>query len=156
MKITNVGKDLICVDDQDFIDDISFDHKIHLVKLNFTEPTIEKMVWVMNTFQNTNRFIIGDNISFYNGYLKHTNKKYYVVNTEHNKLVSFYKKNNKVLLDITQISEFERQFVFNVILNDILSCTEVIAVNKKDYIQFVDMFNNWNGNLIVLEDNQSL
>lgn len=156
MKITKVGSDLICVTEQDYTDNISFEHKVHLVKLAFDNPTSDKMFWVMKTFQNTNRFIIADNISFYNSYLKHTNKKYYVSNSEPNKLVSFYKRNNKVLLDTTQLSDFERQFVFNVIIDDILSCTEVVAVSKKDYVQYVEIFNNWNGNLIVLEDGETL
>ena len=114
------------------------------------------MAWVMRKFQNTNRFIISDHISFYNGYLKHTSKKYYVTNTEHNKLVSFYKKNNKVLLDTTQLSDFERQFVFNVVLSDILTCTEVMVVSKKDYVNSSTILNSWNGNLVVLEDGESL
>jgi hypothetical protein len=156
MKITIVGLDVVCVTDTDYINNKSYKHKIHLVKLDFSDPTSAKMEWVIKTFKDTNRFIVSDNISFYNSYLKHTNKKYYVLNTEINKLVSFYKKNNKVLLDTTKLSEFERIFVFNVILDDILSCTEVMVISKDDYNYYTNKLNKWSGNLIILEYGESL
>jgi len=156
MKITKIGEDLITISEEQYNNNVTYVHKIHLIKLNFSSPNTEKMYWVLKNFKNTNRFIISDNISFYNSYLKYTNKKYYVSNTEHNKLVSFYKKNNKVLLDITKLSMFEQQFVLNVILDDILSCTEVIVIEKQDYVEHVDKFNKWNGNLIILGEGESL
>lgn len=156
MKITKIGSDMVCITDKDYSDNISYDHKVHLIKLDFKNPTSAKMSWVIDTFKNTNRYIISDNVSFYNSYLKHTNKKYYVSNTEYNKLVSFYKKNNKVLLDTTKLSDFEIQFVFTVVLEDILSCTEVMVVSKENYMLFAENFNRWSGNLIILEDGDSL
>ena len=152
MKITRLGVDMITLTEIDYENKTTFNHKVHLIKLVFTSPNQQKMDWVIKNFPSTRRFVVSDNVSFYNHCLKQTNLKYYVCNTEPNRIVSFFKRHNKVLLDITCLSETEKVFVLNVALDDILTCTEVIAVRRIDYIKHVELFNGWSGDLILLEE----
>lgn len=156
MKITLPGRDIITINEND-IDDCNqvFINKIHLIRLCFNDPTVDKMEWVIKKFNTTNRYVVDiDNLRFYNYFLKRTNLKYYVINTNDTwrGLVSFYKRNNKVLLDITQLSEFEKQFVLNINLKDILFNTEVIMIDETDYSNHYDVINSWNGNCIIKDD----
>jgi len=124
--------------------------RIHLIKLDFKEPTLEKVEFVLNTFKSTNRFVIDNNIRFYNDILRNTNKKYYISNTEADKIITFFKRNNKVILDTTRLSVLEKAFVFSVALEDVLSNTEVIIVGQKYYRENPGPYNNWSGNLILV------
>jgi hypothetical protein len=154
--ITIPGRDIIVVNEQSFEDNVSYDYKVHLIRLMFDNPTDEKMLWVTNTFKKTNRYVIDtQHIRYYNYYLKRTNLKYYIINTKSDwtGIVSFFKKNNKVLFDITKLSEFDRMFVMNVALIDILSNTEVILIGKNDYSLMLDIFNQWKGDIIINDDN---
>ena len=151
MKITVLGKDLINIDEGGR-NGYGQGEKVHLIKLSFSNPTIEKMDDVMNEFPKTNRFIIDDNIRFYNYYFKNRYKKYYVSNKIGTQLISFFKKNNKVLLDVTKLNEFEAQFVLNVCLADILENVEVMMVQREDYERRLEIFNEWKGNLIFYDD----
>ena len=155
IKITKPGSDIIRITDVDYGKNITVEEKIHLIRLAFDEPTIEKMNWVLETFQKTHRFIIdAEHIRFYNGFFKRTSKKYYVINDETTDgLISFFKKNNKVLLDITVLPEFEKQFVLNVAFKDVLRNTEVIIIEKDDYTSHLDELNMYNGNCIIKDDN---
>lgn len=98
--------------------------KVHLIYLNFDEPTDSKVRTVLNKFPSTNRFIVSDNIKFYNNILKN-NKKFYVENQPDVGLLSFFKKNNKVLLNMNNLSQQEREFV-KTNIKDVLKNTEVI------------------------------
>lgn len=151
MKITKLGTDFIKISEQNlFNEDLLSIPKVHLIKLAFLEPNIEKVEKVINDFPKTNRYVIGDNIRFYNETLKGTNKKYYICNNENTSLISFYKRNNKVMLDTTKLSDEEKFFVFNVALQDILNNTEVVIVELQYYKDFASVFNRWNGNLVVV------
>jgi hypothetical protein len=113
------------------------------------------MNWVVNTFKKTNRYIIdNEHIRFYNYFFKRTNLKYYVINTNEyfTGLISFFKRNNKVLLDITKLNKKDEIFVFNNLF-DVLSNTEVIIINKKDYQNNINTFKVWNGNIILHDNN---
>ena len=155
IKITKPGSDIIVITDQDYDNNKQVEEKIHLIRLAFGVPTMEKMGWVIDTFYKTHRFVIdSEHIRFYNGFFKRTNKKYYVINDKNtNGLVSFFKKNNKVLLDITALSEFDRMYVLNVAFNDILKNTEVIIISHNDYLSHLDELNMFNGNCVVADDN---
>ena len=106
--------------------------------------------FVIKTFKSTNRFVIDKNIKFYNDILRNTNKKYYISNTENDKIITFFKRNNKVLLDTTRLSILEKAFVFSVALEDVLMNTEVIIVGQKNYKDNPGPYNNWSGNLILV------
>jgi hypothetical protein len=97
-----------------------------------------------------NRFVVEEDIKFYNYVLKNTTKKYYVENKEGDQLISFYKRNNKVLLNVQNLSPIERAYVFSVALDDVLANTEVMMIPEKHYREHLETFNNWAGNLILL------
>ena len=151
IKITKPGSDIIVITDQDFNNNIKKEDKVHLIRLAFETPTVEKMNWVIDAFHKTHRFVIdSEHIRFYNGFFKRTNKKYYVINDNTtNGLISFFKKNNKVLLDVTALTEFDRLYVLNVAFTDILRNTEVIIISKNDYEQHLEELNMYNGNCVI-------
>lgn len=150
MRLTKTGKDYIVIDECNMADPTyTRISKVHLIKLAFKLPTLEKVNYIFNTFPATNRFVVEDNIKFYNDIIRNTNKKYYVVNKEGDALISFYKKNNKVLLDVSKLSILEKSFVFSIALDDILSLTEVMIVSEKQYMDNQAVFTKWSGNLIV-------
>jgi CRISPR type III-B/RAMP module RAMP protein Cmr1 len=151
MKLTQVGSDYVCISESNLADESLLSiPRIHIIKLDFKEPTMEKVSYVLNTFRSTNRFVIDNNIKFYNSVLKNTNKKYYVANNEGDTLITFFKRNNKVLLDTTNLSVLEKAFVFSVSLADVLNNTEVIIVERKYYKEHPEPFNKWSGNLILV------
>jgi hypothetical protein len=154
--ITVPGRDIIVVNEENLLSGDEYSYKVHLVRLSFENPTDDKMEWVMQTFRKTNRYVIDTtHIRYYNYYLKRTNLKYYIINTKDSwrGLVSFFKRNNKVLLDITQLSLFEKQFVMNVALDDVISNTEVLLMDKEDYTDNLDVFNQWKGDIILKDEN---
>lgn len=154
--ITVPGKDIIVVDEQSYENNVSYDYKVHLIRLKFDNPNDDKMRWVIDTFKKTNRYVIDTiNIRYYNYYLKRTNLKYYIINIEFDwrGIVSFFKKNNKVLFDITKLSDFERLFVMNVALEDVLANAEVILISKEDYTDKQKVFEQWKGDIIINDGN---
>ena len=151
MKITKVGSDFITISETNIADQSLLEiPRIHLIKLAFKTPSFEKVDYVLKTFRSTNRFVIDNNIKFYNDILRNTNKKYYISNTEEDKLITFFKRNNKVLLDTTRLNPLEKAFVFSVALEDVLANTEVIIVSQKYYKENPGPYNNWSGNLILV------
>jgi len=149
------GRDIIRVTDQDYLNDgPNLDSKVHIIRLDFDSPNDTKMRWVIDKFYQTNRFVVDlQNIKYYNFYLKRTNYKYYVINTNvlWNGIISFYKRNNKVLLDITKLTQPEQEFVLSVALEDILNNTEVILLKKEQYVQYSDIIKKWKGNCIIYD-----
>jgi len=154
VRTTKPGQDIIVITDKDY-NKTKIEDKIHIIRLRFDYPTESKMDWVVKTFYKTHRYVIdSDNIRFYNNYFKGTSKKYYVINDKNTDgLISFYKKNNKVLLDITVLSEFDRLYVLNVAFADILRNTEVIIISNEDYNDHLDELSQYNGNCIIADSN---
>ena len=154
MKITVPGKDVIKITDSDFENDETFvsKNKIHLIKFKFENITSEKIKWVLNKYPKTNRFIINDNIKIYNNILKNTNKKYYIENTENSSLISFFKKNNKVLLNFFNLDNKTFDFIVNNCFDDILYNTEVIYISNDIYEKKKPVLNSWKGNIIIKND----
>lgn len=153
MKITRIGKDYITINEQNVpTTDERRNNKIHLIKLNFEEPTKEKILFVVDTFQKTNRYVISNNIRVYNDVLKNTGKKYYIENRTGVNLISYLRKNNKILLNFSNLREFEREFLANKsILDDVLKNVEVIQMKKSIYNDSLSLLNYWDGN-VILED----
>jgi len=149
MKLTQKGTDYIEINEESLDDDIILKiPKIHLIKLNFREPTKEKIEDAIQLFYNTNRFVIANNTKIYNDTFKNTIKKYYVENQPDQKLVSFFRKNNKVLLNFSNVNEIEFKFLIYSLL-DVLKNVEVVQMPKKVYLQNIQYFENWNGNVII-------
>ena len=91
----------------------------------------------------TNRFIIDNNIKFYNDYFKKTKKKYYVENSYNDevKFISFLRKNNKILLNFTKIASFDlRQVLFYLVREDLLNNIEILKLSKTDFELYKEHF----------------
>lgn len=153
MKLTSIGTDFVTINEQNF-DTLSknANEKIHLIKLEFDEPTKEKILSVVNTFTKTNRYVISNNIKTYNDTLKTTGKKYYIENSIGANLISYLRKNNKILLNFNNLRPNECELMLdNKILVDLLHNVEVIKIPKKVFEKYSTIFNAWDGN-IILED----
>jgi hypothetical protein len=130
MKLTETGRDIISVDETNYQNFTS--NKIHIIKLDFLNPNYQKLQDVFKNYKKTNRFIIDDNIRTYNSLLKNVSKKYYVMNTPKAPLISFFKKNNKVVLNIHNLTDHDYVFVNNfTVLSDILNNLEVIIMDEQ-------------------------
>ena len=151
MKITKMGTDYVRINELNMADPTLMDiPRIHIIKLDFTDPTVEKVEFVLNQYKSTNRFVVDNHIKFYNDILRETNKKYYVANTYNDRIITFFKRNNKVLLDTTALNPLEKAFVFSVALQDVLMNTEVVIAGEKYYKENPGPFNKWSGNLILV------
>lgn len=151
MIVTRVGRDLIAVTERDFeTNNVVSQEKIHLIKLQFESPTEEKLDWVIKSYPLTNRFIIIDNIKFYNWYFKTKEKKYYVENRFNSGIISFFKKNNKVLLNFSKLRDDVKRFSLkNYIFSDILRNLEIIQLDEESFNEKANLLSKWNGNVIV-------
>lgn len=149
MKLTKYGSDYVIIDEHN-IKEIQTEEKIHLIKLKFHNPNKNLMDEIFNRFPKTNRFIISDNIRFYNSIFKTTNKKYYVENYKGIKFISFFRKNNKVVINFTKLSTIQKQFICKDCLPDLLNNIEVAIVDEELFKDKFDDFENWNGNLIII------
>lgn len=154
MKLTLIGADYATIN-EDNIESLSkgTDGKIHLIKLGFKEPTRDKVLSVLQLFPRTNRFIISDNVKFYNDILKTTGKKYYIENEKDANLISYLRKNNKIVVNFNNLRKNESDlFLDEKILPDLLRNVEVIQINKSTYEKNIDIFSLWDGNVILSED----
>ena len=105
----------------------------------FKTPTKDKIYTIFDNYKKTNRFIIDDNVRFYNHILKYVNKKYYVSNVAGDKIVTFFKKNNKVVLNMFNLDDYEVDFMYTSgFLFDVLSNLEVMIVNRQYYQDMKD------------------
>jgi len=155
LRLTEIGKHLILVDEDILRGSETSDEKIHLIKFKFSEPNKEKIEETIRRYEDTNRFIIGDSIKVYNDILRQTNKKYYVQNrVKQYGIISFFRKNNKVLLSIPSLVDEERDFVLNFAFPDILKNLEILMIEEKDYQDRVKLFKYWKGNVILYDPNQ--
>ena len=135
MRITAIGSDYIRVDEENYNSD-AYQRipRVHLVKFDFVMPTHELVREVLHLFPKTNSFVIEDNIREYNSILRRTEKKYYVMNKKGSDIISFFRKNNKILLNFLNLSNEEQNFfLMEGIFEDVLRNTEVIAVSKRMY-----------------------
>lgn len=154
MRITNVGTDYISLNEDNY-GDTKFQNivRVHLIKLDFDTPTKNLINKVLYLFPKTNRFVIEDNIREYNAILKRTAKKYYVMNKVGVDIISFFRKNNKILLNFNNLSEEEQDFfLMDGIFDDVLRNTEVIAINKDMHDMKMEVLDKWKGNVIISEN----
>ena len=160
--MTVPGKDVIRIDEKNldmYKKEVnSNSKKFHVIKLDFKEPTAEKIDDVVDTFNNTNRFVISNNIKFYNGLLKNVGKKYYIQNTSGENFISFVRKNNKIMVDFTRMTQAEKTFLLERHLEDILRNTEIIIIDENDLStgNYADILKNWQGNVIIRDPNYEI
>lgn len=151
MRITISGKDYIKIDESNVNDEKLLSiPKIHIIKLQFKSVNGYNINTVIKNFPNTNRFVISDNVREYNLLLKTVGKKFYVENTIDIPLISFFRKNNKILLNLNNLRKYEKDFILNEsIFVDVLKNIEVIQVNRRDFDIMLPLFEQWNGNIIM-------
>ena len=146
MLISKYGEDWITLDESNLGFSKERD-KVHLIKLQFQAPSEEIVEEVLERFPSTNRFIIEDNIKFYNYCLKNR-KKYYVENSTKTSLISFFKKNNKVLLNFHRLKGIDRDFVISNI-DDVLRNVEVVFLGEDMFQNIEQELKHWNGNVLI-------
>jgi hypothetical protein len=158
MRITAIGSDLISVNEDNYgSDTFQSIPRVHLIKLDFAMPTYDLIREVLHLFPKTNRFIVEDNIRDYNSILRKTEKKYYVMNKTGAEIISFFRKNNKILLNFMNLSKEERDFfLMSGVFEDVLKNTEVIAVTKKIYDEKIEVLDKWKGNVIIVDENEKV
>lgn len=145
MKLTIPGRDYVVFNETSGGGNGS---KIHLIKLLFSVPDEYKVMRVLEENPNTKRYVIEDNVKFYNSVFKYQNKKYYVENRPNTGLVSFFKKNNKNLLNVVNLNNIEKAFVFDN-FSDVLRNLEVIQLKFMDFKKHEVLFEQWSGNVII-------
>lgn len=152
MRVTKIGTDYVVLTEENLDDsELLKIPKIHLIKMKFDNGNIDECVnEVLNRFPQTKRFVIEDNIREYNRILKRTPKKFYVENKIGDKLISFFRRNNKVLLNVERITKFELEFVMENI-SDILFNTEVLYFGDMtvEYEYLKSNLDTWKGNIIL-------
>ena len=155
MKITQIGRDYIRVDESDLTRKEIVFRKIHLIYLDFNSPTKSKIDSIIKIFPKTNRYIVSeDKIKIYNYALKNTSKKYYVKNTRNSNFISFFRKNNKIIVDFLSLSSYEKSFLLiDDVFRDLLKNVEVIIIDIDNFEEKEEIINNWSGNVIISDDN---
>lgn len=151
MRLSVPGKDYITIDETNINDATLISmSKIHIIKLMFKNVTEDCIKMVMHNFPNTNRFVISNNIREYNMYLKPFGKKFYVENPYYTPFISFFRKNNKVLLNLNKLRKYEKEFILNEeIFADILKNVEVVQLNRGDFDILLPLLEQWTGNTII-------
>jgi hypothetical protein len=158
MRITRIGSDYIVVNEENYgCDEYQGIKRVHLIKLDFALPTYDLVNQILHLFPKTNRFVIEDNIREYNSILRNTEKKYYVMNKKNASIISFFRKNNKILLNLLNMSKEERDFfLMEGIFEDVLKNIEVIAMSKKIYDEKMEILDKWKGNCIIVGNNDKI
>jgi hypothetical protein len=158
MRITAIGSDLIVVNEENYGSQIYQKiPRVHLIKLDFEIPTYELIDEVLHLFPKTNRFIIEDNIREYNQILRRTEKKYYVMNKKKADIISFFRKNNKILLNFMNLTKEERDFfLMEGVFEDVLRNTEVITLTKRIYDEKIEVLDKWKGNVVIIDENETI
>ena len=154
MKITKIGSDYIRIDEDNLEDKKMIGiERVHIIKLDFFNPNDDKVDKVLRLYPKTNRFVIQNNIRIYNNILKTTRKKYYCENSKGDKLLTFFRKNNKVLLNFFNLSPIEREFSLSIsAFKDILKNLEVILIDKNNYLDKETILKDWDGNVIITSE----
>jgi len=151
MQITSAGSDYIRINEDSLYDESLINiGRVHLIQLDFEYPTESKIKQVLKLYPKTKRYIINDNIRIYNYILRSTSKKYYIENLPGSNLISFFRKNNKVLLNFNNLSDIESMFLLSDNFEDLLKNVEVIKINKEVYKSKFDILNLWRGNVIII------
>lgn len=154
MKFTRIGVDYVTITEE-YIRNLESPptQKIHLIKIDIKSPDYKSMEAITMLYPETNRYVISSasNIRIYNEFFKKLQKKYYVENGSNSKLVSFLRKNNKILLNICNLNSHDYAFVNNAnILADLLWNCEVVQAPMVYYDMWKQLFSSWSGNLIII------
>lgn len=151
MRITNVGSDFIRIDEDNLEDEKLLNiPRVHIIKLDFFKPSEAKVKRVIELYPKTMRFVIENHVKTYNYILRGTNKKYYVENYPGVDIITFFKKNNKVLCNFNNLRAVEKEFLLtDFVFVDVLRNTEVIIVNQDIFENKEKHLEPWSGNVII-------
>ena len=79
------------------------------------------------------------------------------MNKKKAEIISFFRKNNKILLNFMNLTKEERDFfLMEGVFEDVLKNTEVIAVTKKIYDEKIEVLDKWKGNVIIVDENETV
>ena len=149
MRTTEIGTDYVKID-EDNMDSFLGIERVHIIELLFFKPTERKIKQVLELYPKTNRYVISNEIRTYNYILKETSKKYYVMNIPGAPIITFFKKNNKVLVNFLNLSVYERQFLLvDDVFGDVLRNTEVIIIDQGIFEEKKTFLDTWSGNVII-------
>jgi len=161
MIITMINKDLVEINDSNInSEEIRYLYekgdKIHIIKLNFEQP--EKYAnQIIDKFPKTKRFIIEDknkSVSYWNNFFKEYEnstgvwKKFYVENIPNQDFVRFFKRHNKIFLNMDNLSTEANQLVQSEIYS-ILFMIEIIQGSKEFMKKNIKILNEWRGNFVI-------
>ena len=151
MIITSVGTDYIELNENNLYNkDLQEIPRVHLIKLNFNDPTERKVKKVLSLFPRTNRFVIERDIKIYNFILRRTSKKYYVSNVFDTNMISFFRNNNKILVNFNYFDSINLMYYLqDNIFEDLLRNVEVIDINEDIYNEKMSILEYWRGNVII-------
>jgi hypothetical protein len=77
-------------------------------------------------------------------------KKYYVENDTNIHLISFLRKNNKILINFNNLNSHNKAFINDVdVLIDLLRNCEVVSCSKVFYETWKNTLQKWSGNVIL-------
>jgi len=151
MRLTRVGTDYIEINERTIQEFLSIP-RVHLIKFCFDDPDEAKVKTVLRLYPKTNRFVIDDNVKTYNYILRNTSKKYYVENKKDVPLITFFRKNNKVLVNFENLRDDEYGFMLSdSVFSDVLRNTEVVKINNDEFELKKDQLEPWSGNVIITE-----
>jgi len=152
VKLTKIGSDYIEINEENIYDDLLLSiPRVHILKFCFENPDEVKINNVLKLYQKTNRYVIEDNIRIYNYILRSTNKKYYIENSVGIKIITFFRKNNKVLINFNNLNNIEREFLLSdVCFEDVLKNTEVIKIDQEIFEIKKSILEDWSGNVIII------
>jgi len=151
MIVTSIGTDYIELnEDSLYSKDLQQIPRVHLIKLSFDDPTEKKVKKVLELFPKTNRFVIEKDIKIYNFILRGTSKKYYVSNVQGTNMISFFRKNNKILVNFNYFDLFDyKYYLIDSVFEDLLRNVEVIDISKDIFDDKINILEDWRGNVIV-------
>lgn len=154
MIVTSVGSDYIELNESNLYDkELQEIPRVHLIKLSFDDPTERKVKKVLELFPKTNRFVIENDIKIYNFILRGTSKKYYVSNVQNTDMVSFFRKNNKILVNFNYFDLFDyKYYLIDSVFEDLLRNVEVIDISRDIFDEKTEILENWRGNVIISEE----
>ena len=67
-------------------------------------------------------------------------------------MITFFRKNNKVLLNFLNLRIQERDFLLmDIVFKDLLRNIEVLYIDNNIYVDKKEMLDLWNGNVIMSE-----
>ncbi len=131
--------------------------KFHLIRLDLRDPTEEKMDQIFAAYPDTKRYIVSDYIRFYNNQFKNRrDKKFYVQNRRDDNVFVFFKKNNKIAVNLDNLRDAELKLLVQDFIV-VLQYIEVLVATRETWKHLYDLkgkemteeiLHSWKGNVI--------